>query len=106
MIDYFTDNSLRRTTYNVSLVNLLTVLIFQPRVLADGGGVYLSDNFAGFVGYNLMCYTSIPVFCFNIAADYPFPIVEALASEFNLSHLLFCFNSLTRRRIYALIQRL
>lgn len=61
MIDYFTDNSLRRTTYNVSLVNLLTVLIFQPRVLADGGGVYLSDNFAGFVGYNLMCYTSIPV---------------------------------------------
>lgn len=101
MIDYFTDNSLRRTTYNVSLVNLLTVLIFQPRVLTDG--IWLDR-----IGRILIVPIEDMPFTphFDQKTDYPFTIIEALASEFNLSHLLFCFNSLTRRRIYALIQRL
>ncbi len=30
--------------YNVALVNLLAVLVFQPRVLTDGGWIYFSDN--------------------------------------------------------------
>lgn len=94
MIDYFTDNSLRRTTYNVSLVNLLTVLIFQPRVLTDG--IWLDR-----IGRILIVPIEDMPFTphFDQKTDYPFTIIEALASEFNLSHLLFCFNSLTRRRM-------
>ena len=36
-----------------------------------------------------MRYASISVFGFYIDADYPLPIVEAFASEFNLSHNYF-----------------
>ena len=89
MIDYFTDNSLRRTTYNVSLVNLLTVLIFQPRVLTDG--IWLDR-----IGRILIVPIEDMPFTphFDQKTDYPFTIIEALASEFNFSHNYSCLRLL------------
>lgn len=75
--------------------NLPAVLVFQPRVLADGIIIYFyrNDNDAPVIvilncALTRCVVNEVPTLIFEQVAIYPFPIVEALASEFNLSHSL------------------
>ena len=66
--------------YHIPLVNLLTVLVFQPRKLADGSGI------------DLVCiieYKIAPIQN-DKAAIQPLSVVEALAPEFNFSQISKC----------------
>lgn len=66
----------------IPLVNLLTVLVFQPRKLADGSGIDL-------VSVCIIEYKIAPIQN-DKAAIQPLSVVEALAPEFNFSHISKC----------------
>lgn len=68
--------------YHIPLVNLLTVLVFQPRKLADGSGIDL-------VSVCIIEYKIAPIQN-DKAAIQPLSVVEALAPEFNFSHISKC----------------
>ena len=72
---------------NIPLVNLPVVLVFQPRVLADGVGI---DLYASIVAEN-MRFASVYE---NNTSINPLPIIYTLASEFNLSHSFSVFITL------------
>lgn len=72
---------------NIPLVNLPVVLVFQPRVLADGVGI---DLYASIVAEN-MRFASVYE---NNTSINLLPIIYTLASEFNLSHSFSVFITL------------
>lgn len=93
--EYGSNSSVIVVSEYISLPNLLAVLVFQTRVLADGMIIYFyrNDNDAPVIVI-LNCVLTrcvvneVPTLIFEQVAIYPFPIVEALASEFYFSHRL------------------
>ena len=81
--------------YHIPLVNLFTVFVFQPRVLADGSGIDLP--YAG-ARCNEMPYLAFAKVLI-VESCYPaisraslYIVVEALASEFNFSHSILFYS--------------
>lgn len=68
----------------IPLPNLLAVLVFQTRILADGGGINFMDA-AGII-HDLNTAIAFPIVKDDKRSINPFFIFEAFASEFNLSH--------------------
>lgn len=88
-------------THYVVLPNILAVHVLQPRVLADGVRIYLyrsDDDTAVIVIFNrglTRCVVNEePTLIFNQISILPLPIVEALASEFTISHNYSCLRLL------------
>ena len=82
----------------VSLPNVFSVLVFEFGKLPDCIFIDLYI-FYPTTRPNRTNHRNMVVIPNLQVAIYPFPIVEALASEFNLAHRLFCFNSLTRYKM-------
>lgn len=68
--------------YHIPLINLLAIAVFQARKLADGSGIDL-------VSVCIIEYKIAPIQN-DKAAIQPLSVVEALAPEFNFSHISKC----------------
>ena len=80
---------------DVALIDLSRVLVLKPRVLADGSGInFYRNNDDAPVIVILNCaltrcvVNEVPTLIFEQVSALSFPIVDALASEFNFSHRL------------------
>ena len=71
----------------IPLKNLFSVLVLQPRVLADGGGVACNRQCCPEWNNDCPIFKPLhPGYDIGQIPFYPFPIIEALASEFYWSH--------------------
>ena len=70
--------------YHIPLVNLLAVLVFQPRVLADGGRIDPDPVFHFFAPNEGCLVARIEL----QGTEYPFPFCDTYTSVPNLSHNL------------------
>lgn len=75
--------------YDVPFANFFTVLVFHPRVLADGVGINLVPLLVVIHKLNDHAYAIVVL---EQATFYSYSIVKALASEFNFSHSILFYS--------------
>lgn len=87
--EYGSNSSVIVVSEYISLPNLLAVLVFHPRVLADGVGINLVPLLVVIHKLNDHAYAIVVL---EQATFYPYSIVKALASEFNFSHSILFYS--------------